>query len=306
MRPTGLYAGYVLDLDGTVYLGDRLLPGAAVTVQRLRERGARVVFVTNKPLETSAQYAAKLTGLGIPAQAEDVVTAVDALVHYLRVNHPGRVLLLIAEAVVGERLREEGFAVTHRPEEAEVVVVSFDRGFDYGKLHAAFRAVRENGAAIVATNPDPYCPTPEGGLPDCAAMLAALEACTGARAEAVVGKPSTHMAAAFLARLEVDPASAAVVGDRLSTDVAMDSNSAPPASSCSRARRAPTPPQARRSSPTTSWPASTNCSPRPDAGHTARRRTRPRRARGHAGCAGGSRGRRARRRWRRHRGRDRA
>lgn len=221
MRPTGLYAGYVLDLDGTVYLGDRLLPGAAVTVQRLRERGARVVFVTNKPLETSAQYAAKLTGLGIPAQAEDVVTAVDALVHYLRVNHPGRVLLLIAEAVVGERLREEGFAVTHRPEEAEVVVVSFDRGFDYGKLHAAFRAVRENGAAIVATNPDPYCPTPEGGLPDCAAMLAALEACTGARAEAVVGKPSTHMAAAFLARLEVDPASAAVVGDRLSTDVAM-------------------------------------------------------------------------------------
>jgi HAD superfamily hydrolase (TIGR01450 family) len=221
VRPEGLFAGYVLDLDGTVYLGDRLLPGAATTIQRLRESGARVVFVTNKPLETSAQYAAKLTRLGIPAQAEDVVTAVDALVDYLLVRHSGQVLLLIAEAVVAERLREEGFTVTDRAEEAEVVVVSFDRGFDYRKLHAAFRAVRENGAAIIATNPDPYCPTPEGGLPDCAAMLAALEACTGARAEAVVGKPSSHMAAAFLARLDVDPTSVAVVGDRLMTDVAM-------------------------------------------------------------------------------------
>jgi HAD superfamily hydrolase (TIGR01450 family) len=221
VRPTELFAGYVLDLDGTVYLGDRLLPGAAATIERLRDHGSRVVFVTNKPLQTSAEYAAKLTGLGIPARPEDVVTAVDALVHYLFARHRTKVMLLIAEAVVGERLRSEGFTVTHRPEEAEVVVVSFDRGFDYGKLHAAFRAVRENGATIVATNPDPYCPTPEGGLPDCAAMLAALEACTGVRAEAVVGKPSAHMAEAFLARLDVDPASAAVVGDRLTTDVAM-------------------------------------------------------------------------------------
>jgi HAD superfamily hydrolase (TIGR01450 family) len=216
-----MFAGYVLDLDGTVYLGGRLLPGAADTIRALRDRGARVVFVTNKPLSTSAQYAEKLTGLGIPTQADDVVTSVDALVHYLSAYHPGRRLLLIAESVVAERLRQEGFALADRPEQAEVVVVSFDRRFDYAKLHAAFRAVRENDAVIVATNPDPYCPTPDGGLPDCAAMLAALEACTGARAEAVVGKPSPHMAAVCLARLDVDPADCAVVGDRLTTDVAM-------------------------------------------------------------------------------------
>jgi HAD superfamily hydrolase (TIGR01450 family) len=216
-----LYAGYALDLDGTVYLGDELLPGAAETVKRLRDCGARVVFVTNRPLDTAAHYAAKLTRLGIPTSAQDVVTAVDALVHYLREHHPDRPLLLIAEDVVAERLREEGFALAARPEQAEVVVVSFDRQFDYAKLHAAFRAVRKNGATIVATNPDPYCPTPDGGLPDCAAMLAALEACTGERAEAIVGKPSRHMAAAFLDRLEVEPARAAVVGDRLATDIAM-------------------------------------------------------------------------------------
>jgi HAD superfamily hydrolase (TIGR01450 family) len=215
------FDGYALDLDGTVYLGDELLPGAAETVRSLRDAGARVVFATNRPLDTAAHYAAKLTRLGIPAEEGDVVTAVDALVRYLRAHHAGRRLLLIAEDVVAERLRAEDFEIAADPERAEVVVVSFDRTFAYAKLHAAFRAVRENGAAIVATNPDPYCPTPDGGLPDCAAMLAALEACTGARAEAIVGKPSRHMAEALLERLGVEPARAAVVGDRLATDVAM-------------------------------------------------------------------------------------
>jgi phosphoglycolate/pyridoxal phosphate phosphatase family enzyme len=221
VKPERLFAGYVLDLDGTVYLGDELLPGAASTLQRLRELGARIVFVTNNPLHSAAQYAERLTRLGVATTAEDVVTALDALALYLHAHHAGRTLLLIAEAAVDERLREEGFTVTGQPEEAHVVTVSFDREFDYAKLLAAYRAVRHHGAAIVATNPDPYCPTPDGGLPDCAAMLAALEACTGQRAEAIVGKPSAHMAAAFMARLDVDPADTAVVGDRLATDVAM-------------------------------------------------------------------------------------
>jgi NagD protein len=215
------YAGYALDLDGTIYLGDELLPGAAETVRGLRERGARVVFVTNKPLETAEQYAANLDRLGIPATADDIVTAVDALVQYLRERHASSRLLLISEDVVHRRLVDEGFEVTDEPATAEVVVVSFDRTFSYAKLYAGFRAVRENGAAIVATNPDPFCPTPDGGLPDCAAMLAALEACSGGRAEAVVGKPSPTMARALLGRLGLDATDVAVVGDRVTTDVAM-------------------------------------------------------------------------------------
>jgi HAD superfamily hydrolase (TIGR01450 family) len=221
VRLNELFDGYALDLDGTVYLGDRLLPGAADTVQRLRDAGASVVFVTNKPLETSAQYAAKLSSLGIPAAPNEIVTAVDALVYYLSEYHAGAALLLISEDAVAERLRQEGFPLAGKPEQAEVVVASFDRRFDYAKLHAAFRAVHHHGASIVATNPDPFCPTPDGGLPDCAAMLAAVEACTGVRAEAIVGKPSQHMAAAFLERLGVDPGRTAVVGDRLMTDVMM-------------------------------------------------------------------------------------
>jgi len=220
VTPVPAFDGYGLDLDGTVYLGDDLLPGAGEAIAALRAAGARIVFVTNRPLETAADYAAKLTRLGVPAEPQDVLTAVDALVRYLHERHPGRAVLPVAEEPVIARLREEGFPIAG-PEEADVVVVSFDRTFDYAKLHAAYRAVRERGAAIVATNPDPYCPTPDGGLPDCAAMLAAIEACTGARAEAIVGKPSAHMAVAFLDRLGVDPSRAAVVGDRLATDIAM-------------------------------------------------------------------------------------
>lgn len=220
--PDRLFAGYALDLDGTVYLGDAALPGAVDAIRRLRELGCGVVFVTNKPLETAAVYAAKLARLGVPCRASDVVTATDALLSYLAANHPGRRILAVAERAVQSALRDAGYEVTIDPAKADVVVVSFDRTFDYAKLTAAYRAVRLYGAALVATNPDPYCPTPDGGLPDCAAMLAAIEACTGARAEAVTGKPSEHMVQAVLDRLGgLAPSDCAMVGDRLTTDVAM-------------------------------------------------------------------------------------
>jgi HAD superfamily hydrolase (TIGR01450 family) len=215
------FRGYAFDLDGTVYLGDKLLPGAAETIERIRSRGGRVVFVTNKPLESAADYAAKLTRLGVPATASDIVTAIDSLLLYLGERHPAARVLTIAEPFVESTLADAGWPVVRDPASANLVVVSFDRTFDYAKLTAAYQAVRHYGAPIVATNPDPYCPTPDGGLPDCAAMLAALEACTGARAEAVLGKPSETMGRALLERLGTAPGEAAMIGDRLATDVAM-------------------------------------------------------------------------------------
>ncbi|MGH3095615.1 MAG: HAD-IIA family hydrolase [Streptosporangiales bacterium] len=214
------FRGYALDLDGTVYLGDRLLPGAGAVVRELRERGARVVFVTNKPLESAGDYARKLGALGIEAERADVVTALDSLLHYLRERHAGARILTVAEPLVDRELERAGFAVTRDAGEADVVAVSFDRTFDYAKLTRAFHAVR-GGAALVATNPDPFCPTGDGDLPDCAAMLAAIEASAGVRAEAIAGKPSAHMARALVNRLGVAAGESVVVGDRLGTDVAM-------------------------------------------------------------------------------------
>jgi NagD protein len=231
-RPTREFGGYVFDLDGTLYLGERLLPGAAETVAAIRARGARIAFLTNKPIEAPATYAAKLTALGIPAEAREVVSSTDALLRYLLAHAQGARLLAVTEPLLVALLRDAGFDVVDPTEdqgamvpaatagEIDVVVVAWDRTFDYAKLLAAFRAVRA-GARIVATNPDPFCPDPDGDLPDCAAMLAAIEASTGARAEAIVGKPSPHMAATLLDRLALPAGDTILVGDRLLTDVRM-------------------------------------------------------------------------------------
>lgn len=223
-RPERRYDGYVFDLDGTIYLGEHLLPGAAEAVAGVRATGARVVFLTNKPLETNEAYARKLSALGVPAMPRDIVSSIDALIGYLALAAPQARILPIAEGVVVDALRAAGHRIADPhvddPAGIDLVVVSWDRTFDYDKLVAAFRAVRA-GARLVATNPDPFCPTPDGDLPDCAAMLAAIEASTGFRAEAVVGKPSPHMAKALLERLDVPAGDTLLVGDRLLTDVRM-------------------------------------------------------------------------------------
>jgi HAD superfamily hydrolase (TIGR01450 family) len=218
--PDRLYPGYVLDLDGTVYLDDEAIPGVPESIAALRAAGSRVVFLTNKPLDRPAVYARKLSAMRIPAEAPDVVSSIDALLAYLRSHPPESAILAVTEPLLVEVLTEAGYTITDRPSESSMVVVSWDRTFDYAKLERAFHAVR-GGARIVATNPDPFCPSPNGGQPDCAAMLAAIEACTGARAEAVVGKPSAFMAAAILDRLGLAPSEVALVGDRLLTDVRM-------------------------------------------------------------------------------------
>ena len=221
-RPDRMFAGYVFDLDGTLYLGDALLPGAADALAAIRGHGSRVAFLSNKPLEAPATYAAKLTSLGIPATPDEVVTSTDALIRYLRATAAGATVLPIAEPLVIEMLRNAGFEIVDQahPDDADLVVVSWDRTFDYAKLVAAFRAVRA-GARLVATNPDPFCPTPDGDLPDCAAMLAAIEASTGATAEAIVGKPSRHMSETLLERISLPASDTLLVGDRIGTDVRM-------------------------------------------------------------------------------------
>jgi NagD protein len=219
--PARLFDSYAIDLDGTVFLDETALPGAIDAIAAIRASGRPVAFVTNNPLHTASEYAAKLARLGLPTTEDDVVTATDSLLRYLERSHGGATVLTVSEPQVEQALTSAGFALTRDPAAAAVVVVSFDRTFDYAKLNAAYRAVRLHGAVIVATNPDPYCPTADGGVPDCAAMLAAVEACSGHRAEVITGKPSPLMADAVLERLGAPAAQTAMVGDRLATDMAM-------------------------------------------------------------------------------------
>jgi NagD protein len=129
-------------------------------------------------------------------------------------------LFVIGEASARGELAAAGFTLTEDPAAIDIVVACFDRTFNYSKLQTAFDAIRA-GATFIATNRDAYCPTPFGGLPDCGAIVAAVEACTGHAVDQVVGKPSPIMARALTERLGVPPEDTVITGDRLETDIAM-------------------------------------------------------------------------------------
>ncbi|MFO7917796.1 MAG: HAD-IIA family hydrolase [Anaerolineae bacterium] len=214
------YQGYIFDLDGTTYRGEALIPGARRVVEILRAGGCRLVFVSNKPLEPSARYAKKLTRLGLPTAPEDVINSTQALIHYLREHHPQAHLFVIGEELLLDEFREAGFTLTGAVDEIDVLVASFDRTLDYAKLNTAHQAL-VRGARFYATNADRTCPVEDGEIPDCAGVIAFLEATTEREIELVAGKPSRHILRAALERLGVDAGHCLLVGDRLETDIRM-------------------------------------------------------------------------------------
>lgn len=218
--PTRLYDAYIFDLDGTVYLGDALLPTAGATIRRLRDLGKRTLFLSNNPTHSQADYVAKMARLGLPTPAADIVNSTIVMVAFLKANHPKARLFVIGEAPLAEALRAAGFVLVDDARDTDAVIASFDRTFVYRKLQVAFDAIRR-GARFFATNPDRYCPVPGGGEPDCAAIVAAIEACTDTKCEAIVGKPSRHTIDAVLKLTGLPPGRCLMVGDRLETDVKM-------------------------------------------------------------------------------------
>jgi HAD superfamily hydrolase (TIGR01450 family) len=221
--PDRLYQAYAFDLDGTIYLGDHLLPGARRLVEELRRRGLVVRFLSNNPTKDPEQYADKLARLGLPTPVDEIVNTVVTMTRWLLDNAPGAVVYPISEPPLVRALEKAGIRMSSDPAEIDVVVASYDRTFTYEKLQIAFDAIwYHRRARLVATNPDRFCPFPGGrGEPDCAAIIAAVEACTGVRCEANTGKPDPAMLRAALAGLDVAPGDCVMVGDRLSTDIRM-------------------------------------------------------------------------------------
>jgi arabinose operon protein AraL len=218
--PNRFFSGYIFDLDGTVYLGEALLPTVGETLRELRTRGVRTVFISNNPTHGREEYALKLTRLGVPTSIEDILTSSLVMVDFLKRRMPGARLFVIGEEPLCAELRRGGFELTGQAQSVDAVIASFDRTFEYRKLQIAFDAIRA-GARFFATNPDRYCPVPGGGEPDCAAIIAAIEACTNTHVEAVVGKPSAYMIEAALNLMDLPVADCLMTGDRLETDVQM-------------------------------------------------------------------------------------
>jgi phosphoglycolate/pyridoxal phosphate phosphatase family enzyme len=217
------YRGWLFDLDGTVYVGERLLPGAADLIAALREDGRRVAFLSNKPLETRADYARKLTRLGVAADPDEVINSSFVLARHLRGIDPGAPVYVIGEPPMLAEMRAHGFEVRDDPR-VRWVVIAFDRTFTYAKLDTALQAVK-GGARLIATNPDRTCPVEGGEIPDCAGMIAAVEAVTDRRVEAIVGKPSPIILEVALAALGVPAEESVMVGDRIETDIVLGKRS---------------------------------------------------------------------------------
>ena len=150
------YKGVVFDLDGTIYLGDRLIQGADRVVRRLRQAGVSVVFLSNKPIESRLDHARKLTGLGIPTDEAEVISSAHVSAEYLGRTMPGARVYVIGEGLLVRELKDNGLKMATRPDETDLVLLSLDRGLSYEKIHFAYHAAC-SGARVMATNPDVVC-----------------------------------------------------------------------------------------------------------------------------------------------------
>ena len=232
---------FLLDMDGTLYLDDRLFPGAADFLAKIRACGGKYLFLTNNSSKGVDAYVAKMTRLGVPAVPADFLTSVDALIVFLERTY-GAAVKKKKMYVVGTRsfraqLAAAGFLLTETPDDdTEILILGFDRELTYRKLEDACRLLargrqeaRTSGDAkaaaglpavdYYATNPDWVCPTAFGSVPDCGSMAWMLEKATG-RLPKFIGKPEPEMALLAMAQCGCSAAETLLIGDRLYTDIA--------------------------------------------------------------------------------------
>jgi len=209
--------GFLLDMDGTIYLGNRLLPGALEFVTRCRESGRRVLFLTNNSSKSAVEYAHKLNALGIAASEQDILTSGEATVSYLRAAGFGSRVYLLGTKPLQDEFSRAGFEFDS--EHPDVVVLGFDTDLTYDRLRRACDLIRK-GVPFMATHPDINCPTESGPIPDCGSIIAAIRESTR-RTPKVIGKPNPEMIESAMRKIGVRRQETAMVGDRLYTDIAM-------------------------------------------------------------------------------------
>lgn len=208
---------FVLDMDGTIYLGDGLFPWTRPFLEALSRAGAHYLFLTNNSSRTAAEYVAKLQRMGISAGARNVLTSGDATIELLRREGRWQRLFVVAPPAVVESFAEAGFVLDD--EQPQAVVLAYDTTLTYRRLVALCLHVRA-GLPYIATHPDFNCPTPAGPIPDVGAFIALVEASTGRRPDRVVGKPRPDILRAAMGRFGASPQETLMVGDRLYTDIA--------------------------------------------------------------------------------------
>lgn len=210
---------YLLDMDGTIYLGNDLIDGADKFLEKIKEEGKRYIFLTNNSSKNKISYVEKLKKMGIEATEDEVFSSGDATLFYLNKIKKGAKVFLLGTKALEESFENAGFTlVKERGKEVDFVVLGFDTSLTYEKLWIACDYIID-GVKYIATHPDFVCPL-EGGrvMPDAGAIMATIKLTTG-KDPVVIGKPNSHMVEAILETYNLNREDLVIVGDRLYTDI---------------------------------------------------------------------------------------
>ena len=210
---------YLFDMDGTLYLGNRLYSFTTELLDTIRATGRRYLFMTNNSSKSVADYIQKLHKLGIEATREDFITSSQATAYYLKEHHPGQRLYVCGTESLKQELRTEGFTVTDQLDQVDCIVMGFDTELTFKKLEDVCKLLLSRPEIpYIATNPDYVCPTEYGSVPDCGSVCGMIFNATK-RTPVVIGKPSPLMPQLAMSHLGFTKEETAVVGDRIYTDI---------------------------------------------------------------------------------------
>ena len=213
---------FLLDMDGTFYLGDRLIEGSLDFLEALRRTGRDAWFLTNNSSKSASAYVKKLSAMSVPEPfRSQVMTSGHAAAHYLLERFPAGKGYLLGNEVLRAEMESLGLVFTE--EDPDYVLVAFDTTLDYQKMCKVCDFIRY-GKPYIATHPDFNCPTETGFIPDMGAIMAFIEASTGRKADIILGKPYKGIVEEALRRTGFKLEEMAMVGDRLYTDVATGVN----------------------------------------------------------------------------------
>ena len=209
---------YLFDMDGTLYIGNRLFDFTEDLLKAIKSNGAKYMFMTNNSSKSVSAYIEKLKKLGIDACYDDFITSSQATAYYLKKHYPNSNLYVCGTNSLKEELEKEGFTVTEKQEETECIVMGFDTELTFKKLSDISEMLNTRELPYIATNPDYVCPTEFGSVPDCGSVCDMIFNSTGKK-PVVIGKPEPLMPLLAMEKTGCKPQETAVIGDRIYTDI---------------------------------------------------------------------------------------
>lgn len=211
------YQCYCFDLDGTVYIGNKVIPSVVSAIHQLKSQGKALIYISNNSSKSKTEYAEKLNKMGLPCTTENIKLSTDAVIHYLKKNAVKKVYVLGTHSLQ-QSIIEAGFSICCN--QPDFIIVGYDTELTYNKLRITCKLINA-GVDYIATHSDIFCPSESGPIPDIGTLLQLLESTTGIKPYKIFGKPNTDTLQDIIQQLAISPKNILVIGDRLATDIKM-------------------------------------------------------------------------------------